>query len=418
MAINESKLNDFMGRFVGDLGAVLHAATIVVGDQLGLYKKLADGPSDVDTLARKTETDPRYLREWLSAQAASGYIDYDAATQRFSLSEEQAFALAKEGSPAFIPGAFQVAVAQFKAIPKMAKAMQTGLGLGWHEHDSALFHGPERFFRPGYAANSVSSWIPALDGVEAKLKAGARVADIGCGHGASTIIMAQAFPESSFTGFDYHAPSIEVARQSAADAGVGDRVCFEVARAQDFPGSDYDLVAIFDALYDMGDPVGAAAHVRKSLKPEGTWLIVEPFAHDRLEDNLNPVGRVYYSASTFICTPASRSQEVGACLGAQAGEARLRDVVQKGGFRHFRRATQTPFNWCWKRGPDHGCRRRAPAHEARAAAGVKVSPARRCPRTAVPGRCRLGPLPPAAGARQPLARAWPASPRARLAAAA
>jgi SAM-dependent methyltransferase len=344
MAINESKLNDFMGRFVGDLGAVMHAATIVVGDQLGLYKKLADGPSDVETLARKTETEPRYLREWLSAQAASGYVEYDPATQRFSLSEEQAFALAQEGSPAFIPGAFQIAVAQFKAIPKMAKAMQTGLGLGWHEHDSALFHGTERFFRPGYAANLVNGWIPALEGVEDRLKAGAKVADIGCGHGASTIIMAQAYPKSSFRGFDYHGPSIEYARKVAKDAGVADRVSFEVARAQDFPGGDYDLVAIFDALHDMGDPVGAAAHVRKSLQPDGTWLIVEPFANDKLEDNLNPVGRVFYSASTFICTPASRSQEVGACLGAQAGEARLREVVTKGGFKRFRRATETPFN--------------------------------------------------------------------------
>jgi 2-polyprenyl-3-methyl-5-hydroxy-6-metoxy-1,4-benzoquinol methylase len=344
MAINEDKLNAFMGRFVGDLGAVMHAATIVVGDQLGLYKKLAEGPTDVETLAKRTETDARYLREWLSAQAASGYVEYDPATQRFSLSEEQAFALAQEGSPAFIPGAFQVAVAQFKAIPKMTKAMQTGLGLGWHEHDSALFHGTERFFRPGYAANLVSGWIPALEGIEPKLKSGAKVADIGCGHGASTIIMAQAYPTSTFVGYDYHEPSIEQARKAAKEAGVTDRVRFETARAQDFPGTDYDLVAIFDALHDMGDPVGAAAHVRQSLKPDGTWLIVEPFAHDRLEDNLNPVGRVFYSASTFICTPASRSQEVAACLGAQAGEARLREVVTKGGFSRFRRATETPFN--------------------------------------------------------------------------
>lgn len=344
MAINEEKLNAFMGQFVGDLGAVMHAATIVVGDQLGLYKRLAEGPADVETLARKTETDARYLLEWLSAQAASGYVQYDAASKRFSLSEEQAFALAQEGSPAFIPGAFQVAVAQFKAIPKMAKAMQTGLGLGWHEHDAALFHGTERFFRPGYAANLASSWIPALDGVEARLKAGARVADIGCGHGASTIIMAQAYPNSTFVGYDYHEPSIVQARKAAKEAGVGERVRFETARAQDFPGDGYDLVAVFDALHDMGDPVGAAAHVRKSLKSDGTWLIVEPFANDKLEDNLNPVGRIYYSASTFICTPASRSQEVGACLGAQAGEARLRDVVTKGGFSRFRKATQTPFN--------------------------------------------------------------------------
>ena len=344
MAIDEAKLNAFMGRFVGDLGAVMHAATIVVGDQLGLYKRLADGPADVETLARLTETDPRYLREWLSAQAASGYVEYDAASQRFSLSEEQAMALAQEGSPAFIPGAFQVAIAQFKAIPKMMQAMRTGLGLGWHEHDVSLFHGTERFFRPGYAANLVSQWIPTLEGVDARLKAGATVADVGCGHGASTVIMAQAYPASKFFGFDYHAPSIEHARNAAKKAGVQDRVSFEVAKAKDYPGKAYDLVTVFDCLHDMGDPVGAAAHVRASLKPDGTWLIVEPFANDRLEDNLNPVGRVYYSASTFICTPASRSQEVGACLGAQAGEARLRDVVTKGGFSRFRRATQTPFN--------------------------------------------------------------------------
>jgi 2-polyprenyl-3-methyl-5-hydroxy-6-metoxy-1,4-benzoquinol methylase len=344
MAIDEAKLNAFMGRFVGDLGAVMHAATIVVGDQLGLYKRLADGPADAETLARLTETDPRYLREWLSAQAASGYVEYDPASRRFSLSEEQAMALAQEGSPAFIPGAFQVAIAQFKAIPKMMQAMRTGLGLGWHEHDVSLFHGTERFFRPGYAANLVSQWIPTLEGVDARLKAGATVADVGCGHGASTVIMAQAYPASKFFGFDYHAPSIEHARNAAKKAGVQDRVSFEVAKAKDYPGKAYDLVTVFDCLHDMGDPVGAAAHVRASLKPDGTWLIVEPFANDRLEDNLNPVGRVYYSASTFICTPASRSQEVGACLGAQAGEARLRDVVTKGGFSRFRRATQTPFN--------------------------------------------------------------------------
>ena len=344
MAIDEAKLNAFMGRFVGDLGAVMHAATIVVGDQLGLYKRLADGPADVETLARLTETDPRYLREWLSAQAASGYVEYDPASQRFSLSEEQAMALTQEGSPAFIPGAFQVAIAQFKAIPKMMQAMRTGLGLGWHEHDVSLFHGTERFFRPGYAANLVSQWIPTLEGVDARLKAGATVADVGCGHGASTVIMAQAYPASKFFGFDYHAPSIEHARNAAKKAGVQDRVSFEVAKAKDYPGKAYDLVTVFDCLHDMGDPVGAAAHVRASLKPDGTWLIVEPFANDRLEDNLNPVGRIYYSASTFICTPASRSQEVGACLGAQAGETRLRDVVTKGGFSRFRRATQTPFN--------------------------------------------------------------------------
>ena len=344
MAIDEQKLNAFMGRFVTDLGAVMHAATVVVGDQLGLYKALGNGPSSVEDLARRTGTDPRYLREWLSAQAASGYVEYDAATQMFSLGEEQAFALAEEGSPAFIPGAFQIAVAQFKAIPRIMQVMRTGLGMGWHEHDASLFHGTERFFRPGYAANLVSSWIPALEGVESKLTAGASVADVGCGHGASTIIMAQAYPASAFVGFDYHEPSVAHARNAAKEAGVADRVRFEVARAQDFPGQDYDLVTMFDCLHDMGDPVSAAAHVRASVKPDGAWLIVEPFANDTLEENLNPVGRIYYSASTFICTPASRSQEVGACLGAQAGEARLKDVVMKGGFSHFRRATETPFN--------------------------------------------------------------------------
>jgi SAM-dependent methyltransferase len=351
MAIDETKLNAFMGHFVNDLGAVMHAATVVVGDQLDLYKKLAEKPATVEDLARRTETDPRYLREWLSAQAASGYVQYDPASETFSLSEEQAFALADEGSPAFIPGAFQIAVAQFKAIPKMAAAMRTGLGLGWHEHDSSLFHGTERFFRPGYAANLVSQWIPALDGMRSRLEAGARVADVGCGHGASTIIMAQAFPASSFAGFDYHAPSIEVARASAAKAGVAGRVRFEVATAKDYPGRDYDLVAVFDCLHDMGDPVGAAAHVKQSLKADGAWLIVEPFANDRLEDNLNPVGRIFYAASTFICTPASRAQEVGACLGAQAGPSRIGRVVADGGFTRFRRATQTPFNLIYEARP-------------------------------------------------------------------
>ncbi len=344
MPIDDARLNEFMGRFVADFGAVLHAATIVVGDQLGLYKRLAEGPADVATLARLTETDPRYLREWLSAQAASGYVTFAPESGLFSLSAEQAFALAEEGSPAFVPGAFQIAVAQWKAIPKMIKAMQTGLGIGWHEHDTALFHGTERFFRPGYAANLVSAWIPSLDGIEPRLVAGASVADVGCGHGASTLIMTQAYPNSRFVGFDNHAPSIEHARRAAEAAGLTERVRFEVGSAQDFPGSGFDLVTVFDCLHDMGDPVGAAAHIRAALRADGHWLIVEPFANDRLEDNLNPVGRVFYSASTFICTPASRSQEVGACLGAQAGEARLREVITAGGFSRFRRAGETPFN--------------------------------------------------------------------------
>jgi 2-polyprenyl-3-methyl-5-hydroxy-6-metoxy-1,4-benzoquinol methylase len=351
MAIDQAKLDAFMGNFVHDLGAVMHAATIVVGDQLGLYKALAEGLHTADSLAAKTGTDPRYLREWLSAQAASGYVQYHATTQEFSLAEEQAMALTDETSPAFIPGAFQVAVAQFKAIPKIADAFKTGKGLGWHEHDVALFQGTERFFRPGYAANLVSSWIPALDGVEKKLRSGARVADVGCGHGASTIIMAQSYPEAEIVGFDYHEPSIQRARELAEKAGVAKRARFEVANAKNYPGADYDLVAVFDCLHDMGDPVGAAAHVLKSLKPDGTWMIVEPFAHDQLEQNINPVGRVFYSASTFICTPASRAQEVGLCLGAQAGEQRIQDVVTKGGFTRFRRAAETPFNLVYEARP-------------------------------------------------------------------
>ena len=351
MAIDEAKLNAFMGNFVHDLGAVMHAATIVVGDKLGLYKALADGPAGAETLAQRTETDARYVREWLSAQAASGYVQYDAATEMFSMSEEQALALAVEGSPAFIPGAFQIAVAQFSAIPKITEAFRSGRGLGWHEHDVALFHGTERFFRSGYAANLTSQWLPALDGMEAKLTAGARVADVGCGHGASTIIMAEAYPASTFVGFDYHEPSIAYAREAANKAGLGDRVSFEIASAKTYPGRDYDLVAVFDCLHDMGDPVGASAHVRQSLRPDGAWMIVEPFANDRLEDNLNPVGRVFYSASTFICTPASRAQEVGLCLGAQAGEARMREVVMKGGFTKFRRAAETPFNLIYEACP-------------------------------------------------------------------
>jgi len=344
MAINEAKLNDFMGNFVRDMGAVAHAATIVVGDQLGLYKALAKAPMTAEQLGAATGTDARYVREWLCAQAASGYANYDPASERFSLDEEQALALAHEESPAFIPGAFQVAMAMFDAVPRLVDAFRSGNGIGWHEQHRALFTGTERFFRPGYVANLVSQWLPALDGVVARLDKGAKVADVGCGHGASTVLMAQSFPSSTFVGFDYHEPSIRHAREAAEKAGVADRARFEVGRAQDYPGNDYDLVTVFDCLHDMGDPVGASKHVRRSLKPGGTWMIVEPFANDRAEDNFNPIGRIFYSASTCICTPASRSQEVGLCLGAQAGEARLRSVVTKGGFEHFRRAAQTPFN--------------------------------------------------------------------------
>lgn len=345
MAIDPDKLNEFLGRGVIDFGAVFHAAAVLIGDKLGLYKKLAElGPMNSNDLAKATGTAERYVREWLGSQSAGGYVSYDSATDRYYLTEEQAFGLADENSPAFLPGAFQVALSAVKAEPKIAEAFRTGAGLGWHEHDAQLFHGTERFFRPSYAANLVSSWIPALDGVEPLLKQGAKVADVGCGLGASTILMAQAYPNSTVIGFDFHPKSIELARQRATEAGVGDRVRFEVAKAKEYPGKDYDFVTFFDCLHDMGDPKGAAAHVRETLKPTGTWMIVEPFAGDRVEHNLNPVGRAFYSASTLICTPASLSQEVGAALGAQAGEARLRETVMGGGFSRFRRATQTPFN--------------------------------------------------------------------------
>jgi 2-polyprenyl-3-methyl-5-hydroxy-6-metoxy-1,4-benzoquinol methylase len=344
MALDQQKLDAFLGKFVGDLGATLHAGTVVLGEQLGLYKALAEKPVTSSELAEKTSTSERYVREWLAAQAAAGYAMYDPKTSRYSLSEEQAFALATEGSPAYIPGAFQLALGALKSVPKIAQVFRSGLGFGWHQHHPWLFEGTEKFFRPGYAANLIGSWIPALEGVEAKLKKGARVADVGCGHGASTILMAQAYPNTTFTGFDYHGPSIEWARKSAQAAGVADRVAFEAAPAKGYQGHGYDLVAMFDCLHDMGDPAGASAHVLQSLGPDGTWMIVEPFANDHIEDNLNPVGRVFYSASTLICTPCSKAQEVGRALGAQAGEAVLREVVTSAGFSRFRRATQTPFN--------------------------------------------------------------------------
>jgi SAM-dependent methyltransferase len=341
--IDEAKLQEFMGRFVGDLGAALSAALVVIGDKLGLYRAMGDGePVTPEELASRTGTDARYVREWLSNQAAGGYVAY--ADGCFWLTPEQSLALAQEGSPAFVPGAFQLATSLIKDEEKITHAFETCTGVGWHEHHHDLFAGTERFFRPGYAANLVPSWIPALDGVQSKLEAGALVADVGCGHGASTILMAQAFPRSEFVGFDYHEASIDHARRAAADARVDGRVSFEVASAKQYPGEGYDLVAMFDCLHDMGDPVGAAAHVLQTLTPEGTWMIVEPYAGDRLEDNLNPVGRVYYAGSTLVCTPASRAQEVGLALGAQAGEACLHAIVAEGGFTRFRRAAETPFN--------------------------------------------------------------------------
>ncbi|MGH9944157.1 MAG: class I SAM-dependent methyltransferase [Pyrinomonadaceae bacterium] len=353
MALNEEKLNRFLGSCITDFGATMHAGLVVMGESLGLYKAMAQAGKALmpAELAELTGTNERYVREWLNAQAAGGYVSYDAANHTYFLSEEQAFALADETSPAYLPGAFLLAVSALRAVPKLTERFRTGEGLGWHEHETGLFRGTEMFFRPGYAANLVSSWIPALDGVEEKLKAGAKVADIGCGLGASTVLMAQAYPASTFVGFDYHDKSIEMARERAAEGGVNERVSFEVAQAKDFPGNDYDFITYFDCLHDMGDPVGAAAHVRESLAADGTWMIVEPFAHDDVKDNLNPIGRAFYSASTLICTPASLSQEVGLALGAQAGEGRMREVITKGGFSHFRRATETPFNLVYEAKP-------------------------------------------------------------------
>lgn len=346
MSVNQEKLNEFVTKMVNELGAAYSAALVVTGDKLGLYKAMAAaGPVTSAELAELTGTTERYIREWLAAQAASGYILYHTSTKKFELPPEQAMVFAHEDSPVFMQGAFESLCSMFKDEPKITEAFRTGQGVGWQDHSDCLFRGTERFFKPGYAANLIQSWLPALDGILEKLERGAKVADVGCGHGASTILMAQAFPNSTFIGYDFHGPSIDRAREAAREAGLDGNVSFKVAPAKSYPGGDYDLVTFFDCLHDMGDPVGAATHVRQSLKSEGTWMIVEPFAHDDLEQNLNPVGRLYYSASTMICTPASLSQEVGLGLGAQAGEAQLREVVTSGGFTRFRRATETPFNF-------------------------------------------------------------------------
>jgi 2-polyprenyl-3-methyl-5-hydroxy-6-metoxy-1,4-benzoquinol methylase len=343
-SVDEQKLNAFMGKVVGDFGAAASAVVVVIGDKLGLYKALASfGPLTPRALAERTRTHERYVREWLNANAAGGYLEYDAATATYSLPPEQAMALADETSPVFIPGFFSVVEAMMKAEDRIAENFRSGQGMAWGEHAHCLFEGTERFFRPGYLANLTQAWIPALNGVEARLRRGAKVADIGCGVGASTIIMAQAYPKSTFSGFDVHTRSVELARKRARDAGVEDRVSFAVASSTDYPGAGFDLVAHFDCLHDMGDPVAAARYVRQSLAPDGTWMIVEPFAHDRTEENLNPVGRIFYSASTMLCVPSSLAGE-GMALGAQAGEARLRAVVTEGGFKRFRRAAETPFN--------------------------------------------------------------------------
>ncbi len=352
LAIDGEKLTQFVFSAVEEVGATLNAALVVMGDKLGLYRALAGagGLTSVE-LARRTGVSERYVREWLNAQAAGGYVEYNPLDGSYTLPPEQTVALTDESSPAYLPGFFQIALGTVIDSPRITESARNGAGVDWHEHNHDVFDGCERFFRPGYNANLIPSWLPALEGVVEKLKTGAKVADIGCGHGSSTILMAQAYPNSRFIGSDYHAGSIETARARAAEAGVAGRVRFETAPAAAHPGRGYDLVRMFDCLHDMGDPVSAARHVRGALAPDGTWMIVEPMAGDRIEDNLNPVGRAFYGFSTFLCTPASLSQEVGLALGAQAGEARIGDVVAEGGFSRFRRATETPFNLVFEARP-------------------------------------------------------------------
>jgi SAM-dependent methyltransferase len=344
-AVNEERLNAFMGKILNDIGAAINSSLLLVGDRLGLYKALAEaGPMTSTELARATGTAERYVREWLAAQAASGYVEYDAETQSFSMPPEQAAVFADEDSPVFLASVGDLVAATMRDEPRITEAFRTGKGVGWDKRSECLFCGTARFFRTTYQHHLLQEWLPALDGVVAKLERGATVADIGCGHGVSTLLMARAFPNSRFHGFDYHDGSIEAAREAAAAAGLSDRLSFETHLAKTVPARNYDLVCFFDCLHDMGDPVGALAHVRTTMAPDGTCMLVEPFAGDRLEDNLNPVGRVYYAASTMICTPASLDQEVGLALGAQAGEARLRKVAEEAGFTRFRRAAETPFN--------------------------------------------------------------------------
>jgi len=334
-----------IGRFATELGASMQGPAILIGEQLGLYKALsASGPVTSEELAKKAGLAERYVREWLAGQAAGGYVNYDAASGKYMMTPEQTFTLANEDSPVYIPGAFYLISSIYKDRAKIADAFRSGKGIGWHEHHNDLFIGTHKFFRPGYLANLVSSWLPTLDGVVQKLNDGATVADIGCGYGSSTVIMAKAFPKSQFFGYDYHLESIEWAKEVADRAGVSGNTTFEVALAKDYPCKDFDLVTFFDCLHDMGDPVGAAKHVHQSLKPNGTWMIVEPYANERVDENINPIGRVFYNASSMICVPASLSQEVGLAVGAQAGDSKLREIAFAGGFKQFKRATQTPFN--------------------------------------------------------------------------
>jgi SAM-dependent methyltransferase len=343
MAIDHAKLEAFLGKAVGDLGAALSASLMLVGDRLGLYKALAKGPLSSAELAERTGCNERYLREWLGNQCAGGYVEYDAKSERYSLSPEQALCLADPNGPVDVPGAYNIVEDTFHVLSRTLENYKSGKGMEWGEHHACLFHGTERFFRASYNSNLIGSWLPALEGVVAKLERGAKVADVGCGHGASTVLMAKTYPKSTFVGYDYHGPSVQVARERAKSAGIGN-AHFEEADAVSYAGKDFDLIAFFDCLHDMGDPSGAARHARSALKGDGTAMIVEPFAHDHLKDNLNPVGRVMYGASSQICVPVSLARK-GPALGAQAGEARLKEVVMKGGgFTRFRRATETPFN--------------------------------------------------------------------------
>jgi SAM-dependent methyltransferase len=343
--VDEGKLHQLIHQMLADLGGASSVALVRIGDALGLYQALhAKGPMTCAQLAKAVSVHERYLREWLSHQAASNYLAYDPATAMFSLPPEQAMVFAIEDSPVYMMGGFDAATAMLENQPKVQAAFKAGGGVAWGDQAGCLFCAVARFFRPGYHNNLVQAWLPALQGVVQKLERGAKVADVGCGHGWSTVLMAKAFPKSKFHGYDFHAGSIADARAHAERHGVAANTRFEVGLAKDFPGNDYDLVTCFDCLHDMGDPAGAAAHIRSSLKQDGTWMIVEPIAGDRLEQNFNPVGRLYYAASTLICVPTSLSQEVGAALGAQAGEARLRDVITSGGFKSVRRATETPFN--------------------------------------------------------------------------
>lgn len=344
-ALDEAKLNAFIGQMLTDLGGASSIAMVRMGDALGFYKDLhTKGPMTSAELAKSANVDERYLREWLSNQAASNYLSYDAGSSKFSLPAEQAMIFANEESPVYMMGGFDLMAALLDNQPKVQAAFKSGEGVAWGDQAGCMFCAVARFFRPGYLNHLVGTWLPALGGVIDKLKRGAKVADVGCGHGWSTVLMAKAFPASQFIGYDFHAGSIENARAHAESHGVSANAQFEIGLAKDYPGKDFDLVTCFDCLHDMGDPAGAAAHIRQSLKSDGTWMIVEPMAGDTLQQNMNPVGRLYYAASTMICLPTSRSQEVGAALGAQAGEARLREVIQKGGFSKVRRATETPFN--------------------------------------------------------------------------